>query len=302
LEKGRSENSRIKEKGENIMIIESSMILVGFSGLTAFLSFVLFGLAFGQAKERASGEEEEKSVPEGSVRVTILYDNYQGAPGTEADWGFSCLVEGLEKTILFDTGARGDILLHNMKVLEVDINEIDQIVISHLHGDHTGGLASVLERNSKVVVYVPYSAPDSFVRRIQSAGARTVRVEGPEQIDSNVHLTGEMSGPGNEQSLIIDTSRGLVVITGCSHPGIVAIIKRAMEIIPKVPYAVFGGFHLGGDPESVINSIIRDFRNSGVVKCGACHCTGDRAINMFKKEYGQDFLPMGTGKVLEFPW
>ena len=75
--------------------------------------------------------------PDG-IRVTVLYDNYIHAEGTRADWGFSCLVEGMEKTILFDTGTRPDVLWHNIGKLNIDISRIEQIVLSHEHGDHTG--------------------------------------------------------------------------------------------------------------------------------------------------------------------
>lgn len=238
----------------------------------------------------------------GSIKVTILYDNYSALEGTKTDWGFSCLVEGADKTILFDTGTQGDILWHNIKALNVDIDKVDLIVISHLHGDHTGGLASVLEKNPRVTVYLPASAPEAFVQSIQKAGASVERAKDPQEISKNVYLTGEMRDRANEQSLFLETGQGVVIMTGCAHPGIVSIIKKAMEIIPKKPYAVFGGFHLGDRSNEEILAIIQEFRKSGVSKCGPTHCSGDQAIKLFKQEYGPDFLTLGTGRILEFPW
>lgn len=267
---------------------------------TSVFLLVLLILAF---IPLSSGLRVAAATPEsGSIKITILYDNYCALEGTKTDWGFSCLVEGADKTILFDTGTQGDILWHNIKALKVDIDKVDLIVISHMHGDHTGGLNSVLEKNPRVTVYLPASAPEAFVQGVQKAGASVERAKDPQEISRNVYLTGEMRGPANEQSLFLETSQGLVIVTGCAHPGIVSIIKKAMEIIPKKPYAVLGGFHLGGKSKEEILAIIQEFRKAGVSKCGPTHCTGDQAIGLFKEEYGQDFLAMGTGRVLEFPW
>lgn len=238
----------------------------------------------------------------GSIKITILYDNYSAMEGTKTDWGFGCLIEGTDKTILFDTGTKGNILWHNIGALKVDIDKLDLIVISHMHGDHMGGLASVLEKNPRVTVYLPSSSPESSIQSIEQAGASVERVKEPKEIAKNVYLTGEMRGPANEQSLFLDTSQGLVIVTGCAHPGIVSIIKKAVEIVPKKPYAVIGGFHLLDKSNEEIQAIIRDFRKAEVSKCGPTHCTGDKAIEFFRQEYGQDFLAMGTGRILEFSW
>lgn len=250
-----------------------------------------------------SGFNSAAMVPEsGGIKITVLYDNYSAMEGTKTDWGFGCLIEGADKTILFDTGTQGDILWHNIDALKVDIDKVDLIIISHMHGDHTGGLASVLKKNPRVTVYLPASSPETFVRSIQQAGASVERAKEPKEIAKNVHLTGEMKGPANEQSLLLKTSRGLVIVTGCAHPGIVSIIKKAIEIVPNKPYAVLGGFHLVDKSDEEIQAIVREFRTSGVSKCGSTHCTGDKAIGLFKQEYGQDFLAMGTGRILEFSW
>jgi 7,8-dihydropterin-6-yl-methyl-4-(beta-D-ribofuranosyl)aminobenzene 5'-phosphate synthase len=104
-----------------------------------------------------------------------------------------------------------------------------------------------------------------------------------------------------EQSLIINTQKGLVIVTGCSHQGIVNILKRAKEIMDKPIYLVFGGFHLGGTSDKTLQKIIQSFKELGVEKCGATHCTGDKAIGMFKEAFGEDYMPIGTGKVFEIP-
>jgi len=236
---------------------------------------------------------------EGPIKFTILYDNYRYAEDTKPDWGFSCLIEGTEKTILFDTGTNPDILFHNVEQLNVDLQKVEQIVISHNHFDHTGGLLTVLERNPDVSVYLPVSFPYEFIRDVEAKKAEVTSVYEPEEISANVFSTGEMGEAIKEQSLILNTKKGLIIVTGCSHQGIVEIIKHADKLFDKPIYLVFGGFHLGGKPAAELQEIITSFKEIGVEKCGATHCTGDQAIEMFKKAYGKDYIPMGTGRILE---
>jgi 7,8-dihydropterin-6-yl-methyl-4-(beta-D-ribofuranosyl)aminobenzene 5'-phosphate synthase len=232
------------------------------------------------------------------VKFTILYDNYLHREGTKTDWGFSCLIEGTEKTILFDTGTQPEILLHNVHEMNVDLKKVEQIVITHDHGDHTGGLSEVLKINPNVSVYLPASFPYEFVRKVEMLKAQVDSVDEPVEICENVFLTGEMMGHAKEQSLIINTQKGLVIVTGCSHQGIVNVLKRAKEIMDRPIYLVFGGFHLGGTPDRTLQKIIQSFEELGVEKCGATHCTGDKAIDMFKEAFGDNYLPMGTGNVI----
>lgn len=240
------------------------------------------------------------STPAEKLTVTVLYDNYVYKEGTKADWGFSCIIKGTEKTILFDTGTKPEILFHNFKVMEVNPEEIQLVAISHNHGDHTGGLFKLLEKNHRVTVYLPDSFPDFFFNRVKKHQAQVVKVNQPLKICQHVHLTGEMGDRIKEQSLILDTKKGGIVIAGCSHPGIIKIIKKARTILEKNIYMVFGGFHLMNKTEAEMHDIIAQFRHLGVQKIGATHCTGDKQIEMFKKAYGEHFIRIGTGKVLVF--
>lgn len=239
------------------------------------------------------------SLQNNSITITILYDNYPFGEGLKTDWGFSCIIKGIEKTILFDTGTQSDILFHNVKSLNVNLKNVDLVPLSHNHGDHTGGLFAFLKENNKVTVYVPNSFPNTFKQRVKDSGAKIVSVDEPVKICKNVYLTGEMTGPASEQALILDSSEGLVVITGCAHPGIVDMVKRAKELVKKDVYLVFGGFHLVSKSEAEVKEIIRQFKELGVQKVGATHCTGDLAIGLFKKAYEEDFVQMGVGRVIQ---
>jgi 7,8-dihydropterin-6-yl-methyl-4-(beta-D-ribofuranosyl)aminobenzene 5'-phosphate synthase len=156
-----------------------------------------------------------------------------------------------------------------------------------------------LKKNHEVSVYVPASFPGMFKKGVEDLGAKVVSVEESIEICNKVHLTGEMVGPANEQAVILDSSKGLIVITGCAHPGIVSMIRRAKEIVNKNVYLVFGGFHLLNKRDAALKEIISQFRELGVQKVGATHCTGDRAIELFKQAYKEDFIPMGAGKVIQ---
>ncbi|MBN1352005.1 MBL fold metallo-hydrolase [candidate division KSB1 bacterium] len=246
-----------------------------------------------------SGVNPGFSLSANEITMTIVYDNYVFQEGTRADWGFSCFIEGTEKTILFDTGYDGQILLQNIDTLGVELDSLELVFISHDHLDHTGGLDAVMGRNSNISVYFGASFPESFSQDISDNGGIPIRVSDPIQICENVYSTGEIQSHINEQSLILDTDEGLIIITGCSHPGILNIVRSVKSFLDKEIYLVFGGFHLEDSSEVTINWIIRQFKAMGVKKCGPSHCTGSTAIAMFREAYGEDFVVMGVGKTIQ---
>jgi 7,8-dihydropterin-6-yl-methyl-4-(beta-D-ribofuranosyl)aminobenzene 5'-phosphate synthase len=211
------------------------------------------------------------------MKITIIYDNKIWKKGLGSDWGFSCLIEIYGKKVLFDTGANGFILLDNMKKLDIDPATIEEVFISHAHFDHIGGLASFLNVNSNVRVYVPVS-----LRGVRGA-KEVISVNEPIKIHENIFSTGELKGI--EQSLIITTDKGLVLIVGCSHPGVKNILRVASQF--GKPYAVIGGLH-GFNEFDLIKHL-------GLI-CPA-HCT------QFKSEikalYPKKYIDGGVGKVIE---
>jgi 7,8-dihydropterin-6-yl-methyl-4-(beta-D-ribofuranosyl)aminobenzene 5'-phosphate synthase len=245
---------------------------------------------------------EPTAEAELELKLTIVYDNNEYDPRLETKWGFSCLVEGFEKTILFDTGGDSGTLLSNMKKLKIDPNEIDAIVLSHIHGDHVGGLSGFLEENSDVIVHVPASFPSSFKDTVRSFGAEVVEVSEAEELFTSVYTTGEIGNGIKEQSLIVASSQGLVVITGCAHPGVVNIVRKATDMLAGKPvYLVIGGFHMSGASTHQIQSVIEGFRQSGVRKVAPCHCSGDETRKLFREEYGEAYIDSGAGKIITLP-
>jgi 7,8-dihydropterin-6-yl-methyl-4-(beta-D-ribofuranosyl)aminobenzene 5'-phosphate synthase len=245
---------------------------------------------------------EFNTEAETELKITIVYDNNKYDPSLETKWGFSCLVEGLERTILFDTGGDSATLLGNIGKLKIDSAWVDVIILSHIHGDHVGGLNGFLEENNDVTVYLPESFPSSFKDEARAFGAEVLEVSEAEELFSGVYTTGELGNGIKEQSLIITTSRGLVVITGCAHPGVVNIVRKAKEMLVEKPvYLVMGGFHMTGAASSQIESVLEGFRQLGVKKVAPCHCSGDETRKLFREDYGEDYINIGAGKIITLP-
>lgn len=248
-----------------------------------------------------TGDEESgrtSPVALDSVRLTVLFDNYSYSDGFETGWGFSCLVEGTNKTILFDTGSDGALLMKNIEAGEIDPGVVDIVFLSHYHWDHTGGLERFLQENRNVTLCVPASFPDTFDEAMREAGIETIEIGTPGTVCDGVLSTGEMGSRIKEQSLVIETDAGLIVITGCAHPGIVDIVERAREIDGRDVLFVFGGFHLRGAGGSELERIVSRFEEMGVRFVGPSHCTGDEAIEAFKDAFGERYISIGTGRII----
>lgn len=233
------------------------------------------------------------------IRISVLFNNVPYKENLKTSWGFSCLIEGMDQTILFDTGGDGNILLSNMRQMGIDPGVVEVVVLSHIHADHVGGLESFLEKNSNVVVYLPESFPATFKQAVRNSGAKVEEVSRQRKLLEGVYTTGEMGNWIKEQSLVLTTSKGLVIITGCAHPGVVNIVRKARGHFKADVYMVMGGFHLLSMSDSKIQKIIHMLKELGVQKVAPSHCTGNLARTMFRKTWGNDFIESGIGAVIE---
>jgi len=234
------------------------------------------------------------------LTVTVIYDNRAAAEGLESAWGFACLVEGLEKTILFDTGGDGPILLRNMAELGIEPRDVDVVVLSHAHWDHTGGLAAFLDVHGAVTVYLLESFPDEIGEDSGRRGARVIKVDQPTELCDGATLTGEMIGEAGiaEQSLLLSTDSGVAVVTGCAHPGIVSTVERAKEMTGRDVLVIIGGFHMFKDSDASVRRIVSRLQELKVEWGAPCHCSGDSAIQRFADAYGDAFLACRAGAVI----
>jgi 7,8-dihydropterin-6-yl-methyl-4-(beta-D-ribofuranosyl)aminobenzene 5'-phosphate synthase len=231
------------------------------------------------------------------VRITYLYDNTQAVPGVRADWGFSCIVETPGARVLFDTGANPDVLRHNAEALHLDLGRLDAVVLSHDHGDHTAGFPALGPRPGLPVFYAR-GFNLAVVAPLGQSGARLVPVSQHQQVAPGVRTSDEFGTSIKEEALIIDTPDGLVVVVGCSHPGIVPMLRRIKDPTGPPIHAVVGGFHLLQTPAAEVASIVAAFKDLGVGRVGPTHCTGPDAIRAFKEAFGERFIAGGVGSVV----
>ncbi len=212
------------------------------------------------------------------MKITIIYDNTVFRDGLKSDWGFSALIEFNNRKILFDTGGNGAILLENMRKLNINPKSIDTIFISHNHFDHVGGLSEFLNKNNDVKLY----APSTF------RGVKNVReleyIVAAKEISENIYTTGELDRI--EQSLIIKTEKGLIIIVGCAHPEIEQILNVAKRY--GEPYALIGGFH-GFNKLQILTELCF---------LTPTHCSEN--TEKIKSLYPEKYISGGAGKVIEF--
>jgi 7,8-dihydropterin-6-yl-methyl-4-(beta-D-ribofuranosyl)aminobenzene 5'-phosphate synthase len=286
--------------------------------------FAIFVLLVVCAQLSASAAEPAKA------EITVLYDAFGKPSSLQKDWGYAAFIEFGSQRILFDTGNNPDILAQNSKAKGIDLTKLDFVVMSHRHGDHMGGMTHLMKTNPRVKIYAPkegfgvYGAdlPSSFYRKDASLpaeqryfdgtppkvlqfgsawpGANFQLVEKNTEIAPGFHLISLVSDkPGTrelrELSLAINTPDGMVIVVGCSHPGIDKIVEAATAINPRINFIV-GGFHLVVSEDADIQKVVRTLRDTfKVAYVAPGHCTGEPAFAQLKKEFGDRYLYAGLG-------
>jgi len=234
------------------------------------------------------------------MKLTILFDNVPYREGMTPLWGFACWVEPESgEPWLFDTGSNGRVLVRNARVAGVDLSRAKELVLSHPHWDHVGGIDSVLELAPGIRLYLTETFSKLWIRDLESlSGGVTVVGEEPTSLFDGVESTGMMAEIG-EQSVLIRSSAGPVLLTGCAHAGIVEIAARATEMTGEPLRLVMGGFHLFRSEAWEIEEAIEGLTALGVRQVCPTHCTGERATEMFREAFGADCLQGGVGAVVE---
>jgi 7,8-dihydropterin-6-yl-methyl-4-(beta-D-ribofuranosyl)aminobenzene 5'-phosphate synthase len=272
-------------------------------------------------------------VDPAKAQITVLYDAFGTSPGMQQDWGYAAVIEYGGKRILFDTGNNGDILAQNAKAKGVDLSQLDLVVMSHRHGDHVGGLAMLRKMNPNVTIYAPKEGfgvfgsdlPSTFYRKDESLaaeqryyggnppdvmrfgtawpGANVQLVDKNTEIVPGLHIMTLVSDkPGTlelrELALAINTAAGMVIVVGCSHPGVDKIVAAATLINSRIRMLV-GGFHLVVAKDEEIDRIVMLLRDTYKVEYVAPgHCTGEATFTALKKVFADHDLYAGLGTVL----
>ncbi len=234
---------------------------------------------------------------------TVIYDNAKDNETLQEGFGFSCLIEFGNTKILFDTGGSRTRFFANINKLGIDLKSVTHIVFSHKHFDHIAGFEEILNIVSNAQVYLPSDFPDSLVQQVPS-NIDAKRINSFTEITKDVYslplLGKHLSISIHEQSLVFNTQKGLIILTGCGHPGIVHIVKMAQERFPtQKVLLVMGGFHLYQSWRFTSARVVRQIKELGVEKVAPCHCSGKMASKQFQKRYGENFIKVGTGTILE---
>ena len=269
-------------------------------------------------------------------RVTILYDSFGKSPAVTLDWGFAALVDYGGKHILFDTGNNAKIFEHNVKALGVNLKNIDFVVISHRHADHTSGINYLLSVNPKVKIYVPDEPWGLFARGVKNdfyrkdpnlpAEMRYYGGHPPDILEAGTPwpngtfipvptkteivpgvfiIPGVSPNPGTlelkELSLAIKGPKGAIVVVGCSHPGLEHILEEARTIDPHV-YILFGGFHYIQKLDPDVERLATELHdNLKIDRIAPGHCTGEPEFAALKKTFGDRYVYAGAGTVVDLP-
>lgn len=227
------------------------------------------------------------------IRIVVLVDNNPYRQDLEKAWALSVYVEAGGVRFLFDTGPDPMVLEKNARRLGIDLSKIDFIVISHAHGDHTGGLRLLASIKPGMVVYVP---PDrSLVNYVRSLGLKSIQVNDTIEVSRGIYVVKPLYGPPIEEALAIKTGRGLVILVGCSHPGVVNIVGQAVRDIGVKPYIVLGGFHMGGASPQEIEKVASQLVEMGVEKIYPLHCSGDNVRSYLANHYKDNYGRGGVG-------
>jgi len=298
-------------------------------GIVLAVSLVLFFAGCGEIVKSSS-----TTINPPKAQITVLYDAFGKNPALQKDWGYAALIEYGGRRILFDTGDNPEILAHNAKVMNVDLSRLDFVVMSHRHSDHIGGFTYLMSVNPKVKIYAPkenfgvfgFSLPSTFYRKdtslppeqryydgkppeIMKFGtawpANFELIEKTTEIAPGIHLIFQISDKPTtmelrELSLAIDTPEGIVLVVGCSHPGLDKIVGAA-TMINKHIRMVTGGFHLVVTRDEEIEQIVSMLHDTFKVDFVApSHCTGEPAFTAFKKAFGDHNIYAGLGTTIRF--
>ena len=228
------------------------------------------------------------------IVITVLLDNEVFLPGLMADWGLSLYLEVEDgPRVLMDTGSSFQKLVRNAEALGLDLMALDAIFISHWHGDHCGALPDLLALLGRPLdILVPRRPGWTMSRHLFRAGAKLVEAKRPMEFSPGLYSTGDMGG---EHALAADLEGlGLLVLTGCSHPGPEVVVQRARTAFNRPVYGLIGGLHISSYREGL--ELGAFLSRTGVHLLCPCHCTGSLAKRGLQEAFRGQLVQCGVGK------
>lgn len=233
-------------------------------------------------------------------KIKMIYNNTGSCEGLQNEWGLSAWIEGPNGVTLFDSGGNAETLQKNIEALKLDPSLINDVIISHKHWDHKGGLEYILKNiPAHTKIYVPLSAEHEF--EVEYPETRIIGVDKAVNITKGLWSTGSLKttykgADISEQALILSNENKMMLLTGCSHPGIVKMVEQCLKIYPeKSLELVTGGFHLMRETDELAKEVSAQLKALGIKNLAPSHCTGDAAIEIFRKDWGENFVDFHLG-------
>ncbi|MFQ5645349.1 MAG: MBL fold metallo-hydrolase [bacterium] len=242
------------------------------------------------------------SFADAADTIRIIYDSETRTPGLRTGWGFSAVVTVGKRKLLVDTGWDPEIFGHNMKAAGYSPADFDLVIISHWHPDHAGGLRYLLGLNPEIETYVPSDIPGDY------AGFYPFNtVKKQLKVAPNVYIF--QTNPDNprfrikeELSLVVKTSQGPVIVSGCFHTGWPRLLKAVGEVFPEKPYLMVGGGRFIDLDQAQLTKLAGEIKGLGLQKVGLSHCAaGPLPESVFEKFYPGRSVYARLGAVINLP-
>lgn len=236
------------------------------------------------------------------MQIVDLFDKGTIDKKLYIGWGLSFLIND---SILFDTGEKGNWLIENMQELKINLEDIKAVVISHDHWDHTGGLWDILKLKKGIKVYGCPNFSKEFKDKVKKLHGELILADRFVEISEDIFITGEIPGTYNskympEQAIVLKTKKGLSIITGCAHPGILKIVEKVKTKFPQETISLLiGGFHLLDTDNRAIEMLGSNLKKKGVKRVGPTHCSGEAAEEILAKQFGRNFMPVKAGQIIK---
>jgi 7,8-dihydropterin-6-yl-methyl-4-(beta-D-ribofuranosyl)aminobenzene 5'-phosphate synthase len=263
------------------------ILLIALVAVIAFVAVYTLRISEKTGNEKAGNE---------SIRLVVLVDNNPYKQGLKTAWSLSIYVETGKTRFLFDTGPDPAVLKANAEGLGIDLTKVDFVVISHVHGDHTNGLKLLASIKPGMRVYVP---PDkSLISYVENLGLKPIQVNSTVEVSEGIYAVKPLYGPPVEEALAIKTGKGLVILVGCSHPGVVNIVRQAVKDIGMRPYIVLGGFHMAGATAQEVQEVASQLVEMGVEKIYPLHCSGDAIRSYLAEHYKESCGGVGLELII----